>query len=168
MRFFGINAGQHIEVEIVDFQCQIVVLREIHRKTGRLSLFICRRAGKTAAVVGAHAPLQNERQDVTRILPLDSQNEDAIEGLLDAAFGTDRRGRTAYLIRKGMHWLPDLSYAALDADGDLVGTLQSWPVALHEAGQPKPLVMVGPVAVRPNLQNGGYGRASWTRRTRCA
>lgn len=110
--------------------------------------------------MGAHAPLRNERQDVTHILPLDSQSDSAIDALLDAAFGMDRRGRTAYTIRAGMHWVPELSYAVLDDDGVLAGTLQSWPVALHGAdGAISPLVMVGPVAVRPDHQSSGLGRA---------
>ncbi len=94
------------------------------------------------------------------ILPLQSQTTIAIEQLLDAAFGTDRRGRTAYAIRDGVEWLPELSFAAIDDSGALVGTLQSWPVALRRAdGSADPLVMVGPVAVMPDQQGGGYGRA---------
>lgn len=55
--------------------------------------------------------------------------------------------------------LPDLSFAAF-ADDRLVGTLQSWPVALEQAdGNRVALVMVGPVAVEPDLQRGGIGRA---------
>ncbi|WP_336959757.1 N-acetyltransferase [Sphingobium aquiterrae] len=97
---------------------------------------------------------------MTNILPLASQTDEAVEQLLDAAFGADRRGRTAYVIRQGMAWLPELSYAALDDAGKLVGTLQSWPVALHGTdGSSAPLVMVGPVAVMPDAQRGGYGRA---------
>ncbi|PZU57856.1 MAG: GNAT family N-acetyltransferase [Sphingobium sp.] len=93
------------------------------------------------------------------ILPLLTQSPAAIEQLLDAAFGTDRHGRTAYTIRQGTTWLPTLSYAAVDADGTLLGTLQSWPVALcKEDGTAAPLVMVGPVAVLPALQRGGLGR----------
>ncbi|WP_070154907.1 GNAT family N-acetyltransferase [Sphingobium phenoxybenzoativorans] len=94
------------------------------------------------------------------ILPLQSQTTIAIEQLLDAAFGTDRRGRTAYAIRNGMEWLPELSFAALDEAGALVGTLQSWPVSLRRPdGSSDPLIMVGPVAVVPERQGGGYGRA---------
>ncbi|HEX7852447.1 MAG TPA: GNAT family N-acetyltransferase [Sphingobium sp.] len=95
-----------------------------------------------------------------RLEPLAHQSADAIDGLLDAAFGTDRRGRTAYIIRLGMAWLTDLSFAALDADGAMVGLLQSWPVALHAPdGTQTALIMVGPVAVMPGVQNGGHGRA---------
>jgi predicted N-acetyltransferase YhbS len=79
--------------------------------------------------------------------------------LLDAAFGTDRKRRTAYLIREPMHWLPELSYAVVDDKGALAGTLQSWPVAIRtQDGASEPLVMVGPVAVRPDDQKNGMGR----------
>ncbi|MEK7342414.1 MAG: N-acetyltransferase [Pseudomonadota bacterium] len=101
-----------------------------------------------------------DRQVVSHIVPLDSQPAAAIERLLDAAFGADRHGRTAYRIREGMAWLPALSFAALDDAGALIGTLQSWPVALAQAdGARLPLVMVGPVAVDPAHQKGGHGRA---------
>jgi len=97
---------------------------------------------------------------VTRIEPLAGTGDAAIAGLLDTAFGPDRHGRTAYRIRAGMAWLTDLSFAALDADGALIGALQSWPVALHEPdGAQTPLIMVGPVAVLPEHQQRGIGRA---------
>ena len=82
-----------------------------------------------------------------------------VEDLLDAAFGADRFGRTAYRIRKGTDAVPALSFALVD-DGVLIGTIQCWPVAhLAPDGTATPLVMVGPVAVRPDVQRGGYGRA---------
>ena len=81
-----------------------------------------------------------------------------VEDLLDAAFGADRFGRTAYRIRQGMDAVPALSFAAVE-DGALVGTIQCWPVAHIDAdGAATPLVMVGPVAVRPDLQRTGHGR----------
>jgi len=59
-----------------------------------------------------------------------------------------------------MPWLADLSVATLDADGALIGSLQSWPVALTQAdGTQMPLIMIGPVAVDPAHQKGGHGRA---------
>jgi predicted N-acetyltransferase YhbS len=109
---------------------------------------------------GAHAHLQAEQQDVTTIFPLETQNAQAIEEMLDAAFGADRHGRTAYAIRRGMRWLPELSFACLDDEGVFVGLLQSWPVALVDnAGRAHPLIMVGPVAVLPARQGDGYGKA---------
>ncbi|MFO1260143.1 MAG: N-acetyltransferase [Sphingomonadaceae bacterium] len=96
---------------------------------------------------------------MTTLSPLETQSDAAIEALLDAAFGTDRHGRTAYAIRTGMRWLPDLSYALTNEAGDFVGLLQSWPVALAgDDGRETPLVMVGPVAVLPARQGEGYGR----------
>lgn len=79
--------------------------------------------------------------------------------MLDAAFGADRHARTAYRLREGAVAIGALSFAAF-ADGKLVGTLQSWPVA-HTAGNADvhPLIMVGPVAVLPDAQGVGVGRA---------
>ena len=83
----------------------------------------------------------------------------AVEDLLDAAFGADRFGRTAYRLREGSTAVPDLSFALVEG-GLLIGTIQCWPV-VHQAadGAATPLVMVGPVAVRPDVQRGGHGRA---------
>jgi len=92
------------------------------------------------------------------LLPLHEHAADAVDALLDTAFGEERRTRTAYRIREGVAALPDLSFAALSA-GALVGTIQCWPVALTlDSGEAVPLVMVGPVAVRPDRQRDGIGR----------
>lgn len=83
----------------------------------------------------------------------------AVEDLLDAAFGADRFGRTAYRLREGSAAVPDLSFALVEG-GLLIGTIQCWPVVHRAAdGVATPLVMVGPVAVRPDVQRGGHGRA---------
>lgn len=83
-----------------------------------------------------------------------------IEALLDRTFGPDRFARTAYRIREGTEWLEALSFAALDDQDMLVGTVQVWPVALTDPdGRPYPLLMVGPVAVLPEQQGGGFGKA---------
>jgi predicted N-acetyltransferase YhbS len=96
---------------------------------------------------------------LAKIVSLSQIDPVAIEALLDAAFGADRHKRTAYQIRLGMTWLPDLSFAALAADGALLGTLQSWPVALHTPDRgAHSLTLVGPVAVDPTAQRTGIGR----------
>jgi predicted N-acetyltransferase YhbS len=93
------------------------------------------------------------------LVPLAQVPADAVELLLDAAFGADRHGRTAYRVRDGVAAEPAMSFAALE-DGQLVGSIQCWPVALHDdAGGQVPMVMVGPVAVSPERQNVGIGRA---------
>ncbi|MEG3182202.1 GNAT family N-acetyltransferase [Sphingomonas sp. LT1P40] len=92
------------------------------------------------------------------LVPLADVPPEAVEALLDAAFGADRHGRTAYRVREGMAAIPALSFAALE-DGALVGSIQCWPVALDSDDGATPMVMVGPVAVSPARQNVGIGRA---------
>lgn len=102
--------------------------------------------------------------DTATIIPLDNVDPALIEDLLDSAFEPERRGRTAYKVREGVDWLPALSFAALDGDEMLVGSIQCWPVALNEATadgkvRAHPMIMVGPVAVMPDRQGAGYGKA---------
>jgi predicted N-acetyltransferase YhbS len=93
------------------------------------------------------------------LIPLDAVEPAMVEELLDVVFGPDRHLRTAYAIREGTDWLPALSFAALDEDERLAGTIQAWPVALTDPkGRQHPLIMVGPVAILPGLQGTGYGR----------
>jgi predicted N-acetyltransferase YhbS len=92
------------------------------------------------------------------LTPLAKADPAAIEALLDAAFGSDRHRRTAYRLRAGVEAIPALSFAAWENER-LVGTLQSWPVALRTADGVDRLVMIGPVAVAPARQNAGIGRA---------
>ena len=98
------------------------------------------------------------------ILPLSAIDPALVESLLDAAFGEDRHNRTAYRIREGMDWLPGLSFAALDEADYLVGSIQLWPISLTGEGKDgsmrvHPLLMVGPVAVMPERQGEGFGKA---------
>ncbi|ATE64958.1 GNAT family N-acetyltransferase [Rhizorhabdus dicambivorans] len=93
-----------------------------------------------------------------QLVPIASVPAAAIDHLLDLAFGTDRHGRTAYKLREGTDPVPELSFAAVE-DGTLVGSIQCWPVELTEAdGTRTPLILVGPVAVRPDRQRDGIGR----------
>jgi predicted N-acetyltransferase YhbS len=97
---------------------------------------------------------------VIALVPLGSVDPLAIEALLDSAFGADRHARTAYRIRMGTAPIPELSFAAIQDDGTLTGSIQCWPVALAcDGGRTVPMVMVGPVAVEPRRQQAGIGRA---------
>ena len=97
------------------------------------------------------------------IIPLDQVESVLIEALLDRAFDPARKTRTAYKVREGTEWLAGLSFAALDGGDMLVGSIQCWPVALTTPeGKRLPLIMVGPVAVLPELQGAGYGKALMT------
>jgi predicted N-acetyltransferase YhbS len=97
---------------------------------------------------------------VIALVPLGSVAPQAVESLLDRAFGPDRHSRTAYRVRGGTSAIPELSFAAILDDGALAGTIQCWPVELAcDGGAAVPLVMVGPVAVEPRRQQEGIGRA---------
>ena len=92
------------------------------------------------------------------IVPISEVEPQAVEQLLDRAFGKGRHERTAYRIREGMPAIPRLSFAALEMDA-LVGTIQCWPILFDgDDGRDVPLVMVGPVAVEPARQRDGIGR----------
>ena len=94
------------------------------------------------------------------IIPIDTVDPQAVEELLDTVFGEDRHGRTAYKVREGLTALPALSFAALDESGALVGSIQCWPVMLETPEHSRhPMIMVGPVAVAPDHQDQGIGRA---------
>jgi predicted N-acetyltransferase YhbS len=95
-------------------------------------------------------------------VPLAEIPREVVEQLLDAAFGADRRQRTAYRLREGVEAIRALSLAAVH-DGELIGSLQCWPVELATENGASPLVLVGPVAVRPDRQRDGIGRALMTR-----
>ncbi|PZO75505.1 MAG: GNAT family N-acetyltransferase [Sphingomonas hengshuiensis] len=93
------------------------------------------------------------------LLPLARIAPCEVEALLDAAFGTDRHRRTAYRVRAGLVPIDTLSFALVE-DARLIGCVQCWPVQLdRDDGGALPLVMVGPVAVAPDRQGVGIGRA---------
>lgn len=101
--------------------------------------------------------------DTATLIPLDNVDPALVEAVLDRAFEPERHQRTAYKVRQGTEWLPGLSFAAIDAEDHLVGTIQCWPVALTDPqGRAHPMVMVGPVAVLPEHQGHGFGKALMT------
>lgn len=93
------------------------------------------------------------------IVPISAVPADAVEQLLDRAFGQERHTRTAYRIRDGMPALAALSFANVEGD-TVTGTIQCWPIAFEgDDGRVVPLVMLGPVAVDPLRQQAGIGRS---------
>jgi predicted N-acetyltransferase YhbS len=91
---------------------------------------------------------------MAKIIPLSDVDPIFVEALLDAAFGADRKTRTAYKLRAGTQAISGLSFAY--QDDILLGTIQCWPVALNGT---TPLTLVGPVAVAPEAQGKGVGKA---------
>lgn len=78
-----------------------------------------------------------------------------IERVTDLAFGPGRHARPSYRLRDGLPPVADLGLVALMND-ELVGTLRFWPVTIE--GGPRTLLL-GPLAIHPDHQNQGIGRA---------
>ena len=92
------------------------------------------------------------------LVPIAEADPNAVERLLDRAFGTERHGRTAYRLRAGTEAIAALSFALVEGEL-LIGSIQCWPVRFAgDDGRDAPLVLIGPVAVLPERQQGGYGR----------
>ena len=101
--------------------------------------------------------------DTATLVPLDNVDPVLIQALLDRAFEPTRHTRTAYQLRDGLDPLPALSFAAIDGSDHVVGSVQCWPLALTDpAGRCHPLIMIGPVAVLPEAQGLGFGKALMT------
>jgi predicted N-acetyltransferase YhbS len=82
----------------------------------------------------------------------------AREVLLDRALGPHRRRKSSEKLRRGRLPAEGLSFVARDADGRLTGTVRLWSVTtggLH----PLPALLLGPLAVEPDLKGTGIGSA---------
>jgi predicted N-acetyltransferase YhbS len=78
----------------------------------------------------------------------------AVEALNALAFGPGRFAKTAHRLRENRAGLPELSFVA--TDGDLLcGSVRYWPVVIGAA----PALLLGPLAVHPQRQNQGIGKA---------
>ena len=112
---------------------------------------------------GYSAPPHSKDSALPQIVRLDEIPADAVEALLDRAFGADRHTRTAYRLREGVAAIAPASLAMLDKrkpdKAALIGTIQLWPIMFAgDDGARVPMTLVGPVAVEPVRQNDGIGR----------
>jgi predicted N-acetyltransferase YhbS len=89
----------------------------------------------------------------------------AIETLIGAAFGPDRMQKTVYRLREDVRPIRELCFVALDDRKRLVASLRFWPILINERW---PAVLLGPLAVSPDLRGLGYGKAlMWHGLARC-
>jgi predicted N-acetyltransferase YhbS len=79
----------------------------------------------------------------------------AVETLLDRCFGCDRRSKVSYRYRDGVPPLSELCFVAEDETGQLVGAIRYWPLCLSR----QPALLLGPLAIDPERQGRGIGRA---------
>lgn len=84
----------------------------------------------------------------------------AREHLLDLCFGEDRKQKAAYSLRQGVGPVDGLSRVARQS-GQLVGTIQFWPVLVIDMleGAEIDALLLGPIAVHPDLRSQGVARA---------
>ena len=79
-------------------------------------------------------------------------DEAAIEILMDSAFGAARHSRSVWTLRL-LPPVAELSLVLRDG-GVLVASLRFWEVQLG----PQIVLLLGPLAVQPELRGNGYGR----------
>jgi predicted N-acetyltransferase YhbS len=91
------------------------------------------------------------------ITPEQANHKPEIEALLDAVFGLSRRVKTSYRLREGETPVDGLSFVALEAGRGVVGAISFWHVFIGKAGFPA--LLLGPLAVAPDLQGAGIGRS---------
>lgn len=89
----------------------------------------------------------------------------AIEVLIGAAFGPDRMQKTVYKLREGVKPIRELCFVARDDSNRLVASLRFWPILINQRW---PAVLLGPLAVTPELRGMGFGKAlMWHGLARC-
>lgn len=88
------------------------------------------------------------------IRPETAADQDAIEVLHDHVFGPGRFARTAARLREGVAADPELSLVAT-IDERLAGSVKITPIHIGAA----PALLLGPLAVDPDFENRGIGRA---------
>ncbi|MHC8509311.1 MAG: GNAT family N-acetyltransferase [Rhodospirillales bacterium] len=96
------------------------------------------------------------------------EDAEAVEAILDAAFGPGRRAKTSYRFRRGRDCIKALSRVACDESG-LIGTIRYWPVGISgPAGAAVRALLLGPIGVAPRRQGTGVGRALMRETLGCA
>jgi len=92
-----------------------------------------------------------------KLIPQTDSDHAEIENLLDAAFGIDRRTKTSYRLREGEKPLTGLSFVARNDDNAIVGAISFWQIHVGTENS-LAAVLLGPLAVFPQLQGQGIGR----------
>lgn len=80
----------------------------------------------------------------------------AREALLGRAMGLNWKRKTSQKLRRGRRPSEGLAFVARSEDGTLAGTVRLWDVA---TGDGRPALLLGPLAVDPQLKSAGIGKA---------
>lgn len=84
------------------------------------------------------------------------RDDEAIEAMNEAAFGPDRQHRTVYRLREEVKPIRELCFVAIDQKGRMVASIRNWPIQINEKW---PSILLGPLAIAPELRGLGYGKA---------
>lgn len=82
-------------------------------------------------------------------------NEEELLAVVDHAMGPIWTTRSSHQLRIGGTHIKDLSLMAFIEDR-MVGTVRLWPVIAGDAG---PALLLGPLAIEPELQGKGVGKS---------
>lgn len=85
-----------------------------------------------------------------------ARDDEAIEEMTVAAFGPDRHQKTVYRLREGVKPISELCFVAIDSRGRMVASIRNWPILIENKW---PAVLLGPLAIAPELRGLGYGKA---------
>ena len=91
-----------------------------------------------------------------RLLRERARDDEAIEEMNEAAFGPDRTHKTVYRLREDVKPIKELCFVAIDQKGRMVASIRNWPILINERW---PAVLLGPLAISPELRGLGYGKA---------
>ncbi len=80
----------------------------------------------------------------------------AVEAMNEAAFGPDRHHKTVYRLREEVPPIKELCFVAIDQKGRMVASIRNWPIRINERW---PAILLGPLAIAPELRGLGYGKA---------
>lgn len=108
------------------------------------------------AVRTAHAGVATRDPGRLRLLRERPRDAAAVEVMNEAAFGPDRQQKTVYRLREDVPPIRELCFVAIDQKDRMVASIRNWPIVINEQW---PAVLLGPLAISPELRGLGYGKA---------
>jgi len=91
-----------------------------------------------------------------RLLRERPRDNTAVEEMNEAAFGPDRQQKTVYRLRDGVKPIRELCFVAIDQKDRMVASIRNWPILINDKW---PAILLGPLAIAPELRGLGYGKA---------